>query len=326
MTDAYIITGFLGSGKTTFLRNLIKPFYHKKIGLIINEFGKAGVDGTLLSGIGAELTEICGGSIFCSCRMDQFEIALKTMLSIDLDAVFVETSGLADPTGVKAMLGAEPWFGLIRLRLCIGLADPITLPKVYATARVCRRQLSVCDAIILNKVDLADEAGINEAKRIVLTQNPNAMITEAVFGHIESGWLEATVNESGRRKSMDGDAWGGMAEPHTAHIADLSLRRLTLAFSGSVAYDDLLGFLKYVAEDTYRIKGFVSVGGATHLVDCVGGIVEVKPYLRNDGIAYMVAVPMPNQVTVLYGNGLPARSAINEAIKLFPSLSVEIID
>ena len=70
MTKLYLITGFLGAGKTTFLNKFTQLFQDKKIVLIVNEFGKNGVDGALLQHIGARLAEIDNGSIFCACRIE----------------------------------------------------------------------------------------------------------------------------------------------------------------------------------------------------------------------------------------------------------------
>lgn len=73
MSRLYLITGFLGAGKTTFLRRFLPLFSGEKIRLIINEFGEAGVDGSLLKELSPVLEEISGGSVFCACRLDQFE-------------------------------------------------------------------------------------------------------------------------------------------------------------------------------------------------------------------------------------------------------------
>jgi len=80
MTKLYLITGFLGAGKTTFLQKFVKLFPDKRIALIINEFGKSGVDGTLLQSLDIAMTEIDNGSIFCSCRVEQFEGAVISIL------------------------------------------------------------------------------------------------------------------------------------------------------------------------------------------------------------------------------------------------------
>ena len=70
----------------------------------MNEFGKEGIDGELLSELGIALDEINNGSIFCSCRLDKFENVLQQVLQEKPDVIIVEASGLSDPTNVKKIL------------------------------------------------------------------------------------------------------------------------------------------------------------------------------------------------------------------------------
>src|SRR5699024_4719275 len=76
----------------------------KKIGIIQNEFGKLSVDGELINKNGIEMTEISRGSIFCSCLKLSFVEALAEMGKMDLEYVFVESSGLADPSNIEEIL------------------------------------------------------------------------------------------------------------------------------------------------------------------------------------------------------------------------------
>ena len=78
MSRLYLITGFLGAGKTTFLKQFMKQFSSERMHIIVNEFGKEGIDGELLSELGIALDEINNGSIFCSCRLDKFENVLQS--------------------------------------------------------------------------------------------------------------------------------------------------------------------------------------------------------------------------------------------------------
>lgn len=71
-TKLYLLTGFLGAGKTTFLTNVLKDLSGKKVAVIMNEFGRVGIDGTLIEKDGMELVEINRGSIFCSCLQLSF--------------------------------------------------------------------------------------------------------------------------------------------------------------------------------------------------------------------------------------------------------------
>ena len=102
--ELYVLTGFLGAGKTSFLLNILDNIKDKKIGIIQNEFGKINVDGEIVRRNGIEMTEISRGSIFCSCLKLSFVQALAEMSKKDLDYVFVESSGLADPSNIEEIL------------------------------------------------------------------------------------------------------------------------------------------------------------------------------------------------------------------------------
>ena len=101
MSRLYLITGFLGAGKTTFLKRFVQLFRESRMHIIVNEFGKEGIEGELMRDRGIALDEINNGSIFCSCRLDKFEEVLQNTLAQSPDVIIVEASGLSDPTNVK---------------------------------------------------------------------------------------------------------------------------------------------------------------------------------------------------------------------------------
>ena len=114
MTKLYLITGFLGSGKTTFLHKLVRLFPDRRLAIVVNEFGKVGVD---------EPPEL----------------------------IFVEASGLSDPTAVRSILAQSGKFASLDYAGAICLIDAARFQKVYQTARVCRMQLAVDELVLINK-------------------------------------------------------------------------------------------------------------------------------------------------------------------------------
>lgn len=301
MSDLYLITGFLGAGKTTFLKNFVREFSGDRIHLIVNEFGKESVDGALLADIDAHLREISGGSVFCACRMDQFEKALEESAAEDPDVILVEASGLSDPTGVRRLFSREGRFSHIQYRGAVCLVDGVRFPKLYTTARACARQLAASDAALVNKADLAGEAELAETVGLIRGQRPDMPVEETSFGRIPPDFLKRLR------------AAGEVEREALPLVEDLSVRRITLRLAKSISTYELEKMIHMFAEETFRVKGFVSTRDlGTVLVDCVGTAVSAAPYPGE------VPPERLGVLTVLSGAKLPVRSAVSAACKWYP--------
>lgn len=302
MSDLYLITGFLGAGKTTFLKNFIRLFPGKSAQLIVNEFGQEGIDGVLLADAGAELNEITGGSVFCSCRLDSFEKALRVCGGRRPDVILVEASGLADPTGVRRLFSQTGRFPEISYRGAVCLVDAVRFPKLYASARSCVKQLAASDLVLLNKTDLASPEQLAETRKLLHGQRPDLPVLESAFGAVGSE-IFSLLGESARR------AHGEM--PLTA---DLTLRRLLITVSARITPYELEKFLEMFLEVTFRVKGFVSTTEGVFLADCVGTALSLRPYSG--------AVPAERlgRLVALSGAGMPLKSRVKEAAAWYPQL------
>lgn len=299
MTDFYLITGFLGAGKTTLLKALLPLFAGKRIRLIINEFGKAGLDGALMRAYGADVAEIVNGSIFCVCRLDQFETALREAIADAPDVIFVETSGLSDPGAIRSILAEHERAGALRYRGAICLVDVPRLHKVLETARACKKQLAVADLVLLNKCDMVSQETILSVER-VLDGVCLAPRIRTSYGAITREQLDAL-------RPMD----------HAAAVdqrPDLTLQKEQLLVSPEATSSQVQRMLSLIAEDTYRIKGFLAVRDGRFLVDCVGAEVHVSPY---DG-----HMEHENRLTLLAGAGMPLRGAIRQLEQEFGALVI----
>lgn len=297
MSRLYLITGFLGSGKTTLLKQLVRCFPGERLALIVNEFGKEGVDGALLCDLGATMSEIDDGSIFCACRAEQFRTALLGVLAEEPDVVLVEASGLSDPTDVGRLMSSAP-FSAVEYAGALCLVDGARFHKVYETARVCKKQLAVADAIVINKLDLASPEQIDSIRREARALRPGIPVFETTFGKVDPTWLQqirAPEEEGGTPVFRD---------------KDITLQKLTLVLSPACKRFALEHFIALFAEDTYRVKGFAALEEGNFQVDCVGPIVRVAPWAGEPA--------HPNRLTVLFGNGLPARKSIQNALGRYP--------
>jgi G3E family GTPase len=154
-----LITGFLGSGKTTSILHLLanKPT-DEKWAVLVNEFGEVGIDGALLAESGALLKEIPGGCMCCVNGLPM-QVGLNTLLRQGKpDRLLIEPTGLGHPKQILDMLTAaiyEPWIDL-RATLCV--LDPRQLlDEKIVTNDNFRDQLAAADVIISNKADRATE-------------------------------------------------------------------------------------------------------------------------------------------------------------------------
>ena len=300
MSRLYLITGFLGAGKTTFLKNFIRLFAGQKIQLIVNEFGKEGVDGALLSDLGAFLQEISGGSVFCSCRLDQFEKVLRQSADVHADVILVEASGLSDPTGVRRLFGQTDRFPHITYMGGVCLIDAVRFPKLYATARTCVKQLASSDVAVVNKLDRATPEQLAETLSLIRGQRPDLPLIQTSFGKIDAGLLDLLENA---RALPAGDL------PLTA---DLTLKQVNIHIAPTISAYALQKFIEMFIENTFRVKGFIQTcDEGLVLADCVGNVVSIEP----------MTLEIPDEkkgwLTVLSGAGMPVRSAVKEACKWY---------
>lgn len=299
MTGIYLITGFLGAGKTTFLKKFVKLHASHRMRIIVNEFGKEGVDGKLLSELPIIVDEINNGSIFCSCRLEQFETVLLKGLEDKPELIIIEASGLSDPTNVRKILAQQGKFTDVELLGSICIVDAINFKKVIATARVCKKQLSVSDLIIVNKADIATEEDIALTQSLIAELYPEMVVHLTSFGKIEPEWLE----ELRCKKSEN---------PPLMQTKDIGLQKALIHISDDMGLFEFKKFLEMICEDTYRIKGFVKLEGKTYLVDCVGSLVSVKEYPLQDDETIQL-----NHIVTLAGGGMPMKKSIENAKKWY---------
>lgn len=294
MTGFYLITGFLGAGKTTFLKEFVRLFPAERLAVLINEFGKEDVDGVQLRTLGAQLQEVHNGSIFCACRAEQFADALTSLLEKEPETILVETSGLSDPTQIRAILAAHARADAMEYRGCICLADASRLEKAYQAALACRKQLAVADVVVLNKTDQAGEA-LEGARRLLREHRPEAPVLETVRGRIPPAWAQRL-----RAPAL-------LAADGGIHTRDLSLQSRVLRLKGTVPRARVEALLQTLLPGAWRIKGFVRLPEGVFLAETVG---EELVFTRWEAAVDEDAI---GRLVVLSGGGLPLRASLAAA-------------
>ncbi|MEZ5776861.1 MAG: cobalamin biosynthesis protein CobW [Paracoccaceae bacterium] len=210
-----VITGFLGSGKTTLIRHLMENPQGKRLAVLVNEFGSVGVDGDILKSCADEncpaenIVELANGCICCTVA-DDFIPTIEALMALPQkpDHILIETSGLALP---KPLLKAFDW-PAIRSRITvdgvIALADAEAVaagrfaPDVEAVeaqraadasldhetplSEVFEDQISCSDIVLLSKADLVDDATLEAARAVIEAESPRPVPVL----HMEEGRID----------------------------------------------------------------------------------------------------------------------------------------
>lgn len=152
-----IITGFLGTGKTTAILHLLKNKpENENWAVLVNEFGEIGIDGAIMSEHGAMIKEIPGGCMCCTAGVPM-SVGINALLRTSPDRLLIEPTGLGHPQEIIAKLQAPQFAKYIDLKASIALIDPkhVQDPK-YTEHPIFKGQIESSQIIIANKLDRAD--------------------------------------------------------------------------------------------------------------------------------------------------------------------------
>lgn len=263
----YVLTGFLGAGKSSLLLHLLNSMSDKKIGVIQNEFGKLSIDGEIVNRNGIEMTEINRGSIFCSCLKLSFVQALAEMGKLDLDFVFVESSGLADPSNIEEILEAVRVLAgdAYSFEGVICLIDSVNFLEQLADIETVDRQLAHCNMAVINKVDLVDTSQLEKVIAAVRKINPICKLTTCKNGMIDLSLLE---------EDLTALQWASCED--SLNSEENKPKTISLECSETIRQDVFTMFLKRVLPDCYRIKGFFELDSGWQQVDVVEKLIDYK--------------------------------------------------
>ena len=173
-----VLTGFLGAGKTTLLNRILTEQHGKKYAVIVNEFGEQGIDNDLVVDADEEVFEMNNGCICCTVRGDLIRILSGLMKRADqLDAIIVETTGLADPAPVAQTFFVDQDVAeRTKLDAIVTVADAVHLSSQIVDHHEAEEQIAFGDVILLNKIDLVKENDLEQVKNRIRKINPFAKI------------------------------------------------------------------------------------------------------------------------------------------------------
>ncbi|MBL7076600.1 MAG: hypothetical protein ISS31_03920, partial [Kiritimatiellae bacterium] len=135
MIPLALVTGFLGCGKTSFLKHTVARYRDRRIVYLVNEFSPLDVDGALVESEDADVVAIPGGSIFCKCLVTEFIGQLQRIAREypDAEGVIIEASGMANPAVVGTMLHETKLDAIYELATVVAVVDPGSFLKLRHT-------------------------------------------------------------------------------------------------------------------------------------------------------------------------------------------------
>jgi len=173
-----VLTGYLGAGKTTLLNRILTEQHGKKYAVIVNEFGEIGIDNDLVVNADEEVFEMNNGCICCTVRGDLIRILCGLMKRRNkLDAILIETTGLADPAPVAQTFFVDDEVReFAKLDAIITVVDAKFLNARLEDSHEAEEQIAFADIILLNKSDLVSQNELAIVERRVRSINAYAKL------------------------------------------------------------------------------------------------------------------------------------------------------
>jgi len=249
MIPVILTVGFLGSGKTTFLRQYIQQNHQRQIAYLINEFSALDIDGKLLGNETAHIFLLPGGSIFCQCLVTRFVETLRNLPAEltgrghTLEGVVIEASGIANPKVIGKLLVESQLSQKYVLHSVIAIVDPCSFPKLRLTLPNLQNQIETANLILINKCDMANPEIIGQVEEQVRALNPQAQILRTIRCQMDTGQLAEMPYAQ--------HSAGELTPRPDPHFARLHIQKTNLT------WEELRSAVAAVAEYIFRLKGFI---------------------------------------------------------------------
>lgn len=271
-----VVSGFLGSGKTTLVRRLLAEAQRvgERVAIVSNEFGALGIDEALLGGGEERFVELAGGCVCCQLSDELVETLEALRAKIDPDRIVIETSGVALPFETQLNLYRPPvnaWVGDEANVVVVNAAQVLEGEELAGTFE---DQVSSADLLLLHKVDLVPATELPGIEARLAAINPEAPILRASFGAIEPELLFPTGPRA-RALREHSHAHDGHDHDH-GHVHDHErFESHELAVPDGLPEAEALAWIE--ARRGLRTKGFVRTAQGVRIVQGVGRRVELAP-------------------------------------------------
>lgn len=275
----YLVTGFLGSGKTSFLKHFLgQRLENEKIAVIQNEFSSVNIDSRELSGMGDyQILEVNNGSVFCVCLLGSFIKSLTAFIDeVKPDSLIMEVSGTSDPVSLGQILQVPELKSKVYLAYVWSVLDALNFSRYMYLRNRILHQLRIADTIIINKTDVAAEkveSVMAEVKKI----NPFARIVKATYAQVDIRNQKRNLNLFPVNEETDGESF----RPDLGSVVVRTSREISLT--------KLDAFFERIRDQNVRCKGYVRItGGKQVFVQAVFNDFSAQPLAGSTGLTELV--------------------------------------
>jgi len=274
LCDVILIAGFLGAGKTTLLRRILQwPGDLSRTAVLVNEFGRVGIDGELLQGFNTPVYELTNGCICCSMAADLIRTVEEILEKFNPLHLFIEATGVADPLEVLLSLKGEKIESRVKVPKVVTVLDGDLWEGREYFGPLFYNQIKGADLLLFNKIDLLPQEQIPQYIREVQKVNPYCRVlpTEHCLIEPQVLWDPLIKGDRGMEISL------GRLGDHHGNAEELGYLAFAFEEPGALREDCFNRFLSTLPAGLYRLKGYVRLGDRRFFINHVGRKTEWIP-------------------------------------------------
>lgn len=279
--DVEVVAGFLGAGKTSFLRARLAEQGPRSV-VLVNDFAALGIDGSLLRARGADVVELPNGCICCSLRDDLAAQLEGVVAAFGPERVLIEPSGVADLAALMGVLRGPALARHLRALAITTIVDAAAFRAEYARhpAKL-EAQVRLATCLVLNKTDLADAVSLRLAETTLASLNPSAPVLRARHGVAAAGAPCIPLAATAEAPHTHGHGHGH------AHAAEEALASWSQMLEQPVDAGALASLLDKLAAgscgEIARLKGIAPTAQGWVRFDIAGGVPAIAAFAPSPG-------------------------------------------
>ena len=273
--DVILIAGFLGAGKTTLLRRILQwPGDLSRTAVLVNEFGRVGIDGELLQGFQTPVYELTNGCICCTMAGDMVKTVEEILVKYNPLHLFIEATGVADPLEIMLFLHGPVIEPRINVPKVVTVLDGDLWEGREYFGPLFYNQIKGADLLLFNKVDLLPAENVPRYLEEVKELNPFCTVVPTEHCLIEPKVLWQPIPTMVRRNEISLAPFKG---EHHGNAEEMGYLAFSFEEEKPLREDCFRKFIQSMPVGLYRIKGFVRLGSRRVFINHVGKKTEWIP-------------------------------------------------